>query len=65
VKVENPKAPAVKWEAEEDWGAERGSRTMSHFISEDDLKTFDGWLKYQGCDPAMLEPDDLAAVRHD
>ena len=46
-------------------GAERGSRTMSHFISEDDLKTFDGWLKYQGCDPATLEPNDLAEVRHD
>jgi hypothetical protein len=36
---------------------------MSHFISEDDLKTFEGWLKYQGYDPAMLEPDDLAKWR--
>jgi hypothetical protein len=33
---------------------------MSHFTSEDDLKTFEGWLKYQGYDPRMLAPDDLA-----
>ena len=36
---------------------------MSHFISEDDLKTFEGWLKYQGYDPTMLAPDDLAKWR--
>jgi len=36
---------------------------MSHFISEDDLKNFEGWLRYQGYDSAMLEPDDLAKLR--
>jgi len=36
---------------------------MSHFISDDDLKTFEGWLKYQGYDPTMLAPDDLAKWR--
>jgi hypothetical protein len=36
---------------------------MSHFTSEDDLKTFEGWLEYQGYDPTMLAPDDLAKWR--
>jgi len=36
---------------------------MSYFISEDDLKTFEGWLGYQGYDPEMLAPDDLAKWR--
>jgi hypothetical protein len=36
---------------------------MSYFISEDDLKTFEGWLNYQGYDPTMLAPDDLAKWR--
>ncbi len=36
---------------------------MSHFISEDDLKTFEGWLKYQGYDPTMLAADDLTKWR--
>jgi hypothetical protein len=36
---------------------------MSHFTSEDDLKTFEGWLKYQGYDPTTLAPDDLAQWR--
>ncbi len=30
------------------------------FISEDDLKTFEGWLKYQGYDPTMLRSEELA-----
>jgi hypothetical protein len=33
---------------------------VQEFISEDDLKTFDGWLRYQGFDAATLAPDDLA-----
>jgi hypothetical protein len=33
---------------------------MSHFIGEDDLKTFDGWLRYQGIDPATAPHDELA-----
>ena len=27
------------------------------FISEDDLSTFEGWLKYQGFDAAQLSPE--------
>jgi hypothetical protein len=30
---------------------------MSRFISEHDLKTFEGWLAYQGYDPEMLDED--------
>ena len=26
------------------------------FISEDDLRTLEGWLKYQGVDPATITP---------
>jgi len=33
---------------------------MDDFISEDDLLTFDGWLKYQGYNPATLTADELA-----
>jgi hypothetical protein len=29
---------------------------MSDFISEDDLLTFDGFLKYQAVNPAALTP---------
>ena len=32
---------------------------MSEFISEDDLNTFEGWLKYQAVDPATLTPAEL------
>jgi hypothetical protein len=46
---------------EEKWG--RGS-VVREFISEDDLQTFEVWLKEnQGIDPAMLEPNDLAQWR--
>src|SRR6266481_169188 len=33
------------------------------FINEDDLRTFEGFLKYQAVDPAMLTPDELAMWR--
>lgn len=33
---------------------------MSEFISEDDLKTFEGWLRYQGFDPSAVTLDELA-----
>jgi hypothetical protein len=33
---------------------------MPEFTSEEDLETFEGWLKYQGFDAATLAPDDLA-----
>jgi hypothetical protein len=31
------------------------------FISEEDLDTFEGWLKYQGFDAATMPPDQLAS----
>jgi hypothetical protein len=36
---------------------------MSDFINEDDLNTFEGWLKYQAIDPAILTPDELKQWR--
>jgi hypothetical protein len=36
---------------------------MQKFISEDDLETFEGWLRYQGFDAATLAPDELADWR--
>lgn len=33
---------------------------MNEFISEDDLKTFDGWLRYQAVNKALLTKDELA-----
>jgi hypothetical protein len=36
---------------------------VQEFISEDDLSTFEGWLKYQGVDAATATPDELAMWR--
>lgn len=36
---------------------------MDGFISEDDLKTFDTWLKYQCVDPSLMSKEDLAKWR--
>ncbi len=36
---------------------------MQEFISEDDLKTFEGWLSYQAGDAATATPDELAMWR--
>ena len=36
---------------------------MVEFISEDDLRTFEGFLKYQAVDPAALTPDELTMWR--
>jgi hypothetical protein len=33
------------------------------YISEDDLETFDGWLKYQAIDPSSLTEEDVAGLR--
>ena len=32
---------------------------MQEFISEDDLKTFKGWLRYQGIEAATTAPEEL------
>ena len=36
---------------------------MQEFISEDDLQTFDGWLRYQAVDVAKTTPEELAIWR--
>jgi hypothetical protein len=43
--------------------ADRAINAMSYFINEDDLKSFEGWLRYQGYDSTMLESDDLEKWR--
>jgi hypothetical protein len=35
----------------------------SEFISEDELKTFEGWLRYQGVDSKTTKPEDLEEWR--
>jgi hypothetical protein len=45
---------------EEKWGA---STVVPEFISEDDVATFEGWLRYQGVDAAATAPDELAKWR--
>jgi hypothetical protein len=32
---------------------------MDDFISEDDLLTFEGWLRYQAADPTAITPEQL------
>jgi len=34
---------------------------MDDFISEEDLQTFEGWLRYQAVDPATTSAEELAA----
>ena len=36
---------------------------MPDFTSEDDLNTFEGWLKYQGYNVADFSPDELRMWR--
>jgi hypothetical protein len=36
---------------------------MHDFLDEDDLQTFDGWLKYQAVDAATTAPDELQKWR--
>ena len=36
---------------------------MQEFISEEDLKTFEGWLRYQGMDAATSAPEELEKWR--
>src|SRR5690349_17725731 len=58
--------------AQEQESGERGSaaggrggvaQQVMDFTSEDDLNTFDGWLRYQGIDSKILAPDQLAMWR--
>jgi hypothetical protein len=37
--------------------------TMDDFIIEDDLRTFEGWAKYQGFDPTTSTPEELEIWR--
>ncbi|HZL89218.1 MAG TPA: hypothetical protein VFB96_12635 [Pirellulaceae bacterium] len=37
---------------------------MQDFISEDDLETFEGWLRYQAVDAALTTPEELGSLRH-
>ncbi len=37
---------------------------MQNFISEDDLWTFEGWLRYQGVDAATATPEELSEWRN-
>lgn len=36
---------------------------MQRFIGEDDLKTFEGWLRYQAVDAATTAPEELVMWR--
>jgi hypothetical protein len=36
---------------------------MNEFVSEDDLHTFEGWLKYQALDTSMMTTEELATWR--
>ena len=36
---------------------------MQDFISEDDLETFEGWLRYQAVDAEMAAPEELVELR--
>ena len=37
---------------------------MGEFISEDDLKTFEGWLRYQAIDASMMTEEELSNEQH-
>lgn len=39
-------------------------RKVPEFISEDDLKTFEGWMRYQGVDATTTSPEELEEWRH-
>ena len=40
-----------------------GEMLVQQFISEDDLNTFEGWLRYQAVDVAKATPEELAMCR--
>jgi len=44
-------------------GLEKGPALVLDYVSEDDLATFDGWLKFQAIDLAALTEDGRAEVR--
>lgn len=39
------------------------TRKRDHFVSEDDLETFDGFLRYHVIDPSMASPEELKKWR--
>src|ERR1019366_9364697 len=41
----------------------RWRTVVQEFVSEDDLNTFEGWLRYQAVDAATTPPDELAMWR--
>src|SRR5205085_12023482 len=44
-------------------GSGRDCPMASDFISEDDLDTFEGWMRYQAFDRASATPEEVAAFR--
>ena len=42
-----------------------GGRSSNEFIGEDDLRAFEGWLKYQAIDVAALTKEELTLVREE
>ena len=36
---------------------------MDDFVSEDDLHTFEGWLRFQAVDPSGVSPSELSQLR--
>jgi hypothetical protein len=45
------------------WLMKQEDQEVARRISEDDLATFEGWLRYQGFDAATLASDELADWR--
>ena len=44
-------------------GVTERKATVHEFIGEDDLQTFEGWLRYQAVDAAMTTPEELVSWR--
>jgi len=50
-------------EVEYKTGVCNGAKQVQEFISEDDLKTFEGWLRYQAVDAETTTPEELERWR--
>jgi hypothetical protein len=46
-----------------DYSGDPDDELLREFISEDDLETFEGWLRYQAVDPATATSEELAMWR--